>query len=131
MKLLTLLTSCLLFSASLFAQSLSVTIPPGTVFQISFDSPVDSSVSYRVWCDGNILKNYTTAEINNAKSSLPNADGTTTFTVSVPGLPLGKHSCLVSAFNDLGESKSLPLDVPVGTIPSAPINLRFVVEIKK
>jgi hypothetical protein len=130
MKLLTLLIS-LLSANILSAQTLSVSIAPNTPFQISFDSPVDTSTSYRVWCDGNILKNYTATEINNGKSTVPNADGTFTFTISVPGLSLGKHSCLVSAFNDLGEAKSLPLDVPVGTIPSAPINLRFVVEIKK
>lgn len=130
MKLLTLLIS-LLSASILSAQTLSVSIPPSTPFQLSFDSPADPTTFYRVWCDGAILKNYTTAEINTGKSSVSNADGTTTFTISVPGLPLGKHSCLISAYNDLGESKSSLLDVPVGTIPSSPINLRFVVEIKK
>ena len=105
-------------------QTLTVAIPPNQAFTISFDDN-ETGVNFRWWCDGAISKNFTATELSTGKAVL---NGITTYTVSVPGLAQGKHSCLISAFNDLGETKSDPIDVPVGNIPMKPGNIRIVVK---
>lgn len=106
-------------------QTVTVAIPPNTAYKISFDAIEGDS--FRLWCDGSILKNYTNAEITLGKATTKNADGTYTFTVSAPGLTAGSHSCLVSAFNTLGEVKSEPITVPIGNLPMKPTNIKIVV----
>lgn len=101
-------------------QTLTIAIPPNTAFQIAFDDD-DSDVNYRWWCDGAIIKNFSSAEITAGKSG-------TTFTLSVPGMIAGKHSCLISAFNSLGETKSDPIDVPIGNLPVKPNSLKIIVK---
>lgn len=115
--------------AALHAQpTLTVTLKPQTPFQITWDQPPAEGaigVNFRWWCDGGIVKNFTAAE---AVGKVPaNADGTTTYTATAPGLSAGSHSCLVSAFNDFGESKSAPIPITVGVVPGTPIKLKVVV----
>jgi hypothetical protein len=79
-------------NARIKAQTLTVAIAPNTAFTIAFDG--NDTDSFRLWCEGNIVKNYTAAELTLGKSATKNADGTYTFTVSAPGLASGMHSCL-------------------------------------
>lgn len=120
----------LLLTSLLSLQVLTVSIPPNTAFQLSFDHDNLNMASYRLWCDDAIIKNYPISEILAGKGPI-NPDGTYTFTVSAPGLITGKHSCIISAYNDIGESKSTPISFPVGVVPSVPFNLRIVVSIPK
>jgi hypothetical protein len=121
-----LFACCVAIGYSVKAQTLTVAIAPNTAFTIAFDG--NDTDSFRLWCEGNIVKNYTSAELTLGKSATKNADGTYTFTVSAPGLASGMHSCLVSAFNTLGETKSDPIQIPVGNLPMKPINLKVVVK---
>lgn len=110
------------------AQSLTVTIAPATPFTISWDQPADDSApSFRLWCDGSILKNFTAKDVT--KATAANTDGTFTFTAQAPGLTAGTHSCLVSAFNEIGEAKSTAIPLTVGTAPATPLRLKVVVQI--
>lgn len=112
----------------LLAQTLTVTIKPATPFVITWDQPPsDDPLSFRLWCDGAIVKNYTAAELT--KAAAPNADGSTSYTATAPGLPSGSHSCLVSAFNPIAEAKSDAIPLLVGTAPATPIKLRIVVSV--
>lgn len=118
---------CALVSYSSYSmQTLTVAIPPNTPFTVAFDG-MDTD-SFRMWCDGSIVKNYSASEITTGKNSVKNADGTYTFTVSAPGLALGIHSCLISAFNPLGESKSDPIQIPIGNLPMKPLNFKVIVK---
>jgi hypothetical protein len=126
MTLIALLTTLALSAA----QTITVTIPPATPFTISWDQPVEDAPtppSFRFWCDGTIAKNYAPRELT--KAATPNADGTVTFTAQAPGLPAGTHSCLVSAFNEIGEVKSVAIPITVGTAPATPLRLKVVVQI--
>lgn len=133
MRLLILINLLIVsLSSIVVAQSLSVSIPPNTPFSISFDHNLADSVSFRLWCDDSIVKNYTNSEILSGKNPVINTDGTYTITVSAPGLGNGNHNCQMTAFNSIGESaKSETLLVPVGSIPAVPIRLKFVVIISK
>lgn len=112
-------------AAVVLTQTVTVAIPPNTAYKISFDAIEGDS--FRLWCDGSIVKNYTNSEINLGKAAAQNTDGTYTFTVSAPGMVAGSHSCLVSAFNALGEVKSEPITVPIGNLPMKPTNIKIVV----
>ena len=114
---------------TLTGQTVTVAIAPNTAYKISFDALDEPENMYRLWCDGQIVKNYTASETNLGKAPTKNTDGTTTITVSAPGLTAGSHSCLVSAFNDLGEVKSDPITIPIGNIPTKPVNLKIVVDL--
>ena len=117
-----------LLALALTTQTLTVTIKPSTPFTLSWDQPADTTQpSFRLWCDNAILKNYTAAELT--KAPTPNADGTTTITAQAPGLPAGNHSCFVSAFNDIGESKGSAIPITVGTAPGTPLRLKVVVSV--
>lgn len=114
--------------AATLAQTLTVTIAPATPFTITWDQPAsDPTIAYRWWCDGEIKKNYSAAELTRAAA--PNADGSVTITAPAPGLPAGAHSCLVSAYNPIGEAKSDPVPIVVGTAPATPVKLRIVVNV--
>ena len=113
----------------LLAQTLTAIVAPNTPFQISFDFDNNPPASIRWWCDNAIAKNFTTAEFSAGKGGTANSDGSFTYTLSVTGLANGSHSCFVSAFNDVGESKSSPIIITVGTAPKTPINLKLVVKI--
>lgn len=123
-----------LLTIALLAQpTLSVTVPPDTAFQVSFDLPGTELPNFRWWCDGGIVKNYAGAQA--VKNPVANVDGSFSYALTVPGLSVGTHSCFVSAFNDLGEAKSVPITVPVGVSapvgapPKTPINLRIIVQV--
>ena len=117
-----------LFLLALVPQVLTVTIKPATPFTVSWDQPVEAAVpSFRLWCDNAIVKNYGATEVTKAAS--PNADGTVTYTAQAPGLPAGNHSCLVSAYNDVGESKGTAIPIVVGTAPATPLRLKVVVSV--
>jgi hypothetical protein len=113
----------------ILAQTLTVTLKPATPFQITWDQPAALNTfapKYRWWCDGAIVKNFAASEVT---AGPDNADGTTPQTATVPGLSAGTHSCLVSAFNDLGEAKSDAVPLTVGTAPATPLRLRIVVTV--
>lgn len=112
-------------------QTLTVTLKPLTPFQITWDQPPEpdptAKVSFRWWCEGGIVKNFTTAEV--VATTPANPDGTTTYTATVPGLSGGSKSCLVSAYNDIGETKSTAIPLTVGVVPATPLKLRVVVSV--
>lgn len=105
------------------AQTLTVAIPPNTAFVISFEDS-DMIVGFRWWCNGAIVKNFSDAEVTAGRV----VGNPTVITVSVPGLPAGKHSCLVSAFNVIAEVKSDPVEIPVGNLPMKPANIKVIVK---
>lgn len=127
----------LLLLALLQGPVLTVTVPPATPFTISFDHPGDNSVAFRWWCENAIVKNFPAVEVT--KATTANADGTFTFTATVPGLPAGQHVCFVSATypGDTTEYKGDAVTFPVAstTPPTtgpkvAPIRLMIVVPVK-
>lgn len=110
------------------SQTLTVTLKPATPFTITWDMPVDNSgPSFRLWCDGAVVKNYTPKELT--KAPLDNPDGTVTYTAEAPGLSAGNHSCFVSAFNLIGEVKGEPIPLVVGVLPSTPLRLKVVITV--
>jgi hypothetical protein len=111
-------------------QVLTVVIPPNTPFGIEFFHDPSYGPIYHWECDGVIVKNFTTSEVNAGKSATPDANGLYKFSLVVPGLSFGKHSCLVSVDNDFGKTKTDPIEVPVGVAPKTPIGLRLVIEVK-
>lgn len=128
---------------ALVAQTLSVTVPANTPFDVSFKHDGLLMPSFRWWCDGSIAKNFSSTETRQPATP-PDVDGRYLYTVSVPGLPAGSHSCFVSAFNDQGEFKACnaavttdcvtPIAftvgsaVPIGKPPAVPVDLRIVVK---
>lgn len=134
-----------LFALTLLAQTLSVTVPANTPFEVSFKHDGLLMPSFRWWCDGSIAKNFSPTETKQP-STTPDADGRYTYTVTVPGLPAGSHTCFVSAFNDVGEVKAVcsatgttdcvtPITFsvggapqPVGKAPAVPVDIRIVVK---
>lgn len=129
----------------LVPQTLSVTLPANTPFTLSFEHDGLLMPDFRAWCDGSIVKNF--SAMDGKPSIVANANGLYTYTVQVPGLPVGTHSCWVTAFNQNGESKVcaagqtstdaapcvVPLTFPVGAPapvgkpPAVPVNIRLVV----
>ena len=111
-------------------QTLTVTVKPATPFPITWDQPVEpdgsAAPSFRLWCDSAIVKNFSAAEITKGP---PNADGTIPHSATAPGLAAGAHSCFVSAFNDVGESKGTAIPITVGTAPATPLRLKIVVQV--
>jgi len=137
-----MLTTILL--AALFAppQTLSVTVPANTPLDVSFKHDGLLMPSFRWWCDGSIAKNFSATETQPAGT--PDAAGLFTYTVTVPGLAAGSHTCFVSAFNDQGEVKAacsatvtttcvtpitftVGTPTPVGKPPAVPVDIRIVV----
>lgn len=127
--LLLTIATALIATRLLSAQTVTVTIPPATPFTVSWDQAIDGTTapSFRFWCDGQIVKNYAARDVTKAADA--NTDGTFTFTAQAPGLPAGTHSCLVSAYNDIGEAKSTAIPLSVGTAPATPLRLKVVVQI--
>ncbi len=126
---------------ALVAQVVTVTLPPNTPFSIQWDHTGKDHAAFRLWCDGNIVKNYAPAEL--VKSDTADADGYYTYTAKAPGLPVGEHVCFVSAYNlveeTLGEAKGEPSTVTVATtippwegnkLPAVPVRFRILVEVK-
>jgi hypothetical protein len=127
--MLTLLLLSLLTSP----QTLSVTVPANTPFDVSFKHDGLLMPSFRWWCDGAIAKNFSASETQQPAGT-PDAAGLFTYTVTVPGLAAGSHTCFVSAFNDQGEVKAVPITFtvgggpqPVGKPPAVPVDIRIVV----
>lgn len=117
----------LLFVALLQQPALTAIVPPDTPFEITWEQPVETPMpAYRFWCNGVILKNFTNAEIASAPSE---SAGMVTITTNAPGLKAGTYTCLVSAFNSVGETKSESVPILVGTMPGTPIKLRIVVKV--
>ena len=113
-------------TAAARAQTLTVIVKPATPFTLTWDAPVETPPpSFRLWVDGAIVKNWTAAEVT--KAATPNADGTVAVTALAPGLAAGTHQVVVSAYNDVGESKSTAIPITVGTAPATPLHLRVVV----
>lgn len=105
--------------------STSVAIPENTPFKIEFQYDMTPLPSFRWWCDGEIKKNFTNAEILAGQ-------GGTTFQVMVPGMlkKVAPYFCQVSAFTPEGEMKSEGINIPIGYIPvplAAPHNVKVVV----
>lgn len=126
----------LLLTALLQAQpTVTVTLPPNTPFQIQWDHRGELTTRFRLWCDGSIIKNFSTTEA--ARGTETHADGTITFTATAPGLPIGEHTCLISGYDlfeeaSLGEFKGDPLTFAVGTtdkINAAPVRFKILVTI--
>lgn len=113
---------------SLVIQTATVSIKPNTPWIFQFPHNQQDGASYRLWCDGAILKNYSDAEISAGKSSTVNANGDFIFTLTAPGLATGKHTCLMSAYNVIGEAKGDPIDIPIGNIPMKPGTIVVVVK---
>jgi len=131
---------------SLFSppQTLSVTVPANTPFDVSFKHDGLLMPSFRWWCDGSIAKNFTDTETRQPSTS-PDVDGRYLYTVTVPGLSTGSHVCFFTAFNDKGEIKAqcsatvttdcvTPIAFavggapqPVGKPPAVPVDFRIVV----
>lgn len=86
-------------------------VKPNEAFLIKFDA--DDISKFRLWCDGRIVKNYSTAEVKLGKNPIVTAEGLFTYTLSAPALTQANHSCLVSAFDSLSELKSDPLNIIV------------------
>lgn len=121
--------STLLLAYVLSSQpTLTVTVKPGTPITITWDQPAeDTPSSFRIWVDGNIVKNIPTAELT--KAPAPNADGSLAYTATAPGLPVGTHTMFVSAWNVIGESKGEAVPLSVGTAPPTPLRLKIVVTV--
>ncbi len=118
-----------LFTIALLTQqpTLTVTVKPSTPFTITWDQPQpDPLPSFRLWCDGGIVKNYTRTELTIGPA---NADGSLPITAQAPGLAAGSHTCFVSAYNEVAESKGAPIPISVGTAPATPLHLKIVVQI--
>lgn len=119
----------ILLVALLETQTITATIPPNTPFQIAFDQDNSNNDNYRLWCDGSIVKNFPSSEASLGRSSTKNAEGNYTFTLLAPGLPVGIHSCQISAYNSVfpDDAKSLPETITVGGKSSIPVNFRLII----
>lgn len=111
------------------SQTITATIPPNTPFQIAFDQDNSNNDNYRLWCDGSIVKNFSSSEVSLGRSSTKNAEGNYTFTLLAPGLPVGIHSCQVSAYNTVvpDDVKSDAANITVGGKSSIPVNFRLII----
>ena len=119
---------------TLFLQAtITATVKPLTSFQVVFDHDAggDSTIAYRFWCDGAIVRNFLPGDLT--KAATPNADGTVAITATVPGgLAVGTHSCWVSAFNGTSESAGVPIPLVAAVVsaaPKTPLHLRLVVQV--
>jgi hypothetical protein len=138
-----MLTTILLAALSVLPQTLSVTVPANTPFDVSFKHDGLLMPSFRWWCDGAIAKNFTATETRQPTTD-PDANGRYLYTVTAPGLAIGIHTCWFTAFNDNGETKTLctatvttdcvtPITftvgtpTPVGKPPAVPVDIRIVV----
>jgi hypothetical protein len=126
-----------LFTLALVAQpTLTVTVKPSTPFTITWDQPDPVPLpSFRLWCDGEVKKNYLRSELTIGAEKTVTVEGVekkaVPITATAPGLTAGTHSCFVSAFDENIETKGLPMPVTVTTPtgPATPINLRIVVTV--
>lgn len=142
-------TLACLFAAAMPAKAqappvtVTATVAPDTPFQIQWDHDTLMTPGFRWWCDGGIVYNFKHADLQWANDPKgPNADGTFTYTATVPGLHAGDHACTVSAFNEaapsLGDFKgfianvhvALTTDPPAGQkLPSMPLRIKLVVPV--
>jgi hypothetical protein len=109
---------------------LSAVIPPGTAFRLAWDYPAAETVDgFRLKCDGAILANYSLAQLERSAGSTASL---ATFTATAPGMPAGKHICHVVAFRgDIDSDPSNTVEPMMAVRSSAPVELRFVIEIRK
>lgn len=116
----------LLLFAMGVGQAQPIVIGPGTSYTIQFLHDGQRDPQFRLWIDGQIVKNYTSAEVT--KSAQPDANGQ--YTYAVPGLPIAKgaHTLMLSAVNAAGETKSDPLGVSGdwATAPAKPGSLLII-----
>lgn len=91
-------------------------IAKATPFTVSADHDGVETTGYRLYVDG--------SQVQEKPASALSA-GVITFADS-DGLPKGSYDLEVAAFNEDGETKSLPLTLIVmGKAPTAPINLHI------
>jgi hypothetical protein len=129
----------ILLLALLLGQTVTVTLPPNTGFQIQWDHEGEPATRFRLWCDGGIVKNY--SEVEAVRGATINLDKTWTFTATAPGLAVGEHVCFVSAYDvvepSLGEFKGEPATVTMATtappapgkVHAAPVRFKILVTI--
>jgi hypothetical protein len=135
-----MITTALLYLLLAAPQTITVTLPPDTPFPIQWKHPLELTTRFRLWCDSEIKKNFTSAEA--VRGTEPDVAGYYTYTATAPGLPVGEHVCLVSAFDVFeearyGEFKSEPATItmapaptPVpGKVHSAPIGFIILIKI--
>lgn len=121
----------ILLTAILSAQTLTVQLKPNTPFTIQWEQVLEGNFTfrYRFWCNGAIVKNFAMSEIKVDPAINP-TDRTQVITTTAPGLPAGKHECLVSAFDEIEEKKSDSIPVVVSGGVTTPLRLKILVEVK-
>ena len=114
---------------ALALQTLTVTIPPNTPFEVTWKHDGLGMPMFRWWCNGAIVKNFSEGETMPVPL-VTDATGHYTFTATVPGLPVGTHACFISAYNGVGEVKAdpVPIVVAVPKLPSMPFEIRVVIK---
>lgn len=115
----------------LSAQTLTVQLKPNTPFVVQWEQRLEDALTpkWRWWCNGVIVKNFAMAEVKIGVEINP-TDRTQVLTATVPGLPAGKHECLVSAFDEgFTELKSDPIPLTVSGGITTPLRLRVLVTI--
>jgi hypothetical protein len=127
---MTILALLLALAAPVQNLPLNAVIAPLTAFRVAWDFPAaETPDGFRVFCDGAILANYSPSQVTKSTTSDP---AMVTYTATVPGLPAGRHTCHVVAFNAAGDSLPSNVVEPVMALrASAPVELRFVIEIKR
>lgn len=112
-------------------QVLTTNVPVNTPFTIAFEHQWNLGDKYRLWCNGSIIKNYSEIESSNGRvisPTTPVEPFTYTFTLTSPPLTKGIHSCFISAYNEVGETKGNPENIIVGAAPSIPVGFRVIVK---
>src|SRR5687767_5027765 len=124
-----------LIVAALFSQTpqLTVALRPQEAFQVGWQGyPTDS---FRWWCDGAIVKNFTPEELTKGTTVLSPETEFVEISAAVPGLPEGTHSCAVSSYTafmelaGIADKTSAPIPLLVGTESRTPIGLKVIVTV--
>lgn len=93
-------------------------IAKATPFTVSADHDGIDTVGYRLYVNGSSVQEKPASALSGGVISFADSDG----------LEKGTYTLHVAAYNDDGESKSLPFTLVItGTAPSAPVNLRIAV----
>jgi hypothetical protein len=109
-------------------QTLTAVVTPGVPFRIAFDHDGVAIDGFRWWCGGQILKNFKLSELETVTRS--DAPTMKTFAGTVPGLPAGRHTCHVTAFNAAMDSDPSVSIEPIAAVkPPAPVDLKIVVTV--
>ena len=109
---------------------LSAVIAPNASFRVAWDHPGQNVDGFRWRCDGAIAQNFTIAQL--VVTPPTTAGGLNTYTATVPALSAGKHLCSVVAYNLAGDSDASNTVEAIAALKStAPVELRFVIEIRK